>query len=144
MEKSLLSYELREATLDAVGKMLPSRVILEYRSESGGQALSISLGTDLFQRLVELHAGKDKARQWLQARLREVADLSPSTIEHYLNFVIKQQLCIFPEEYPSSERLEVMPLCVFPLGARTGFCAHCALSRDSLENQAPGAERISA
>ena len=144
MGKLLLSYELREATLDAVAETEQSHVFLEYRGESGGPALSISVGTGLFQRLVELHAGKDKARQWLQARVREVADLSPNTIEHYLNFVIKQQLCAFPEQYLSSERLEVLPLCVLPQGMRTGFCAHCAMSRDSLINRPSDLERISA
>ncbi|MGE0047625.1 MAG: hypothetical protein AB7T01_01630 [Acidithiobacillus sp.] len=133
MGKLLLSYELREATLDAVAEAEQSHVFLEYRGESAGLALSLSLGTGLFQRLVELHAGKDKARLWLQARVREVADLSPSTIEHYLNFVIKQQLCAFPEQ-----------LYVFPQGMRTGFCVHCAMSRDSLINRPSEAERISA
>ena len=128
--KQSSSHQLQEATVHAALDAGKPRVFLEYRGESGGPALAISLGPDLFRRLVEQHAGKDKARQWLEARVREVADLSPSTVEHYLNFVIKQQLCVFPEEYPDAERLEVLPLCQLANDLGTSFCASCVMCRD--------------
>ncbi|MEY2340727.1 hypothetical protein AB4090_01270 [Acidithiobacillus sp. IBUN Pt1247-S3] len=130
MERSLL-HRLEEATVHAALDAGKSRVFLEYRAESGGPALSISLGIDLFQRLAEQHAGNDKAKQWLEARVREVADLSPGTVEHYLNFVIKQQLCVFPEEYRDSERLEVLPLCLLSNDSRSSFCATCVMCRQN-------------
>ncbi len=132
---------LQEATVQATLPEENSRVFLEYRGESGGPALAISLGTDLFRHLIIHFSGKDKARQWLEARVGEVADLSVETVEHYLNFVIKQQVSAVPKEYSDSERLTVLPLCLLPSGSRTSFCASCSMCPRQSTDYSPDTQR---
>jgi hypothetical protein len=121
--------QLREATMQAVITAGP-QVVMEYYEQHGGPALTIALNVEVLERLAEQQNGINRARQWLEARVREVADLSPETIEHYLNFVLRQQLDTFPEQLLETSRVQVLPWCALANGSRPiGLCATCAVSR---------------
>ena len=120
--------KIHEATMRAVAVGGPP-VVMEYCDSHAGPALSIELDPVLLEGLAEQLNGMNRARQWIQARIREVVDLSPETIAHYLNFVLRQQLETFPEPMLEVKPVQVLPWCALANdAARPQLCATCALS----------------
>ncbi|MCE5388439.1 MAG: hypothetical protein K0041_07665 [Acidithiobacillus sp.] len=55
-------------------------------------SLTVQIPIEIFHLLCAWRGNSYKAAAWLQARIMEVASLSPEAVTHYLNLMIRQQL----------------------------------------------------